>query len=91
MQTIDFSSFHILIAEDNIENFDYLRYSLKKTGITIHHAKNGQEAIEIFRSQPKIDLVLMDAMMPLIDGFEATRRIKKIEAEVPVIMLTAYV
>ena len=91
MDKTDFSTFQILIAEDNAENFDFLRYSLKKTGITIHHAKNGQEAIDIFRSQPKIDLVLMDAMMPVIDGFEASRQIKKIRAEVPLVMLTAYV
>ncbi len=81
----------ILIAEDDDTNFYYLNAILaREKGITILHAVNGRETIELFKANPDIQLVLMDMKMPEIDGFEATRQIKLLKKEIPVIAITAY-
>jgi CheY-like chemotaxis protein len=54
------------------------------------HASNGKEAIELFKTTPGIQLILMDIKMPVMDGLEATRQIKAINRNVPVIAITAY-
>jgi PAS domain S-box-containing protein len=81
----------ILVAEDDDTNFIYLNSLLERvTDATILHATNGREAIEIFKANKAIKLVLMDLKMPDIDGFEATRQIKLINGVIPVIAITAY-
>jgi len=81
----------ILIAEDDEINYFYLNALLKReTSAKIFYAKNGREAIDIFAANPGISLILMDLKMPVVDGFEATRQIKLINADVPVIAITAY-
>jgi len=81
----------ILIAEDDETNFYYLNALLKKeTDAHILHAVNGKEAVELFRSNRTIKLILMDIKMPEMDGFEATRQIKQIDKTIPVIAITAY-
>ncbi|HEY5790366.1 MAG TPA: fused response regulator/phosphatase, partial [Gammaproteobacteria bacterium] len=80
----------ILIADDDHVNRLILKAILAKEGHEVAVAENGQEAVVLFGSwQP--DLVLMDVMMPLLDGYEATRQIKELAGErfVPVIFLTA--
>jgi two-component system, cell cycle response regulator DivK len=91
MKTPDLSEFTLLIAEDNEDSALLLKKILKQSGIKILHAKDGVEAVDLFEREPGIDLVLMDAMMPRMSGFEATRQIKKMNNEVPVVMLTAYI
>ena len=68
----------------------FLKELLKRTGATIIRAANGIEALEICRSDMKLDLVLMDIQMPKISGYEATREIKRIRKILPVIAQTAY-
>ncbi len=81
----------ILVAEDDENNFFYLNALLKyEMDTKVLHASNGKEAVEIFRANPGIQLVLMDMKMPEVDGFEATRQIKLIKKDVPVIAVTAY-
>jgi len=81
----------ILIAEDDDTNFFYLNTILSREFRSkILHAENGREAIDLFKENPDIRLVLMDIKMPEIDGIEATRQIKIIRSEVPVIAITAY-
>jgi CheY-like chemotaxis protein len=81
----------ILIAEDDDTNFFYLNAILSREyGSRILHAENGRKAIDLFRENPDIRLVLMDIKMPEVDGFEATRQIKMIRSDVPVIAITAY-
>jgi CheY-like chemotaxis protein len=81
----------ILVAEDDEINFFYLNALLTlETKATVLHASNGREAIELFKANPDIILILMDIKMPEIDGFEATRQIKLIKKDVPVIAITAY-
>ncbi len=82
--------FRILIADDDRINRMALNTMLKKDGHIVYIATNGQEAVTLFE-QHQPDLVLMDVMMPDMDGYEATSRIKALTGErfVPVIFLTA--
>lgn len=80
----------ILIAEDEESNFKYLVALLKGTEVKIIRAKDGVQALEEFKNN-KIDIILMDIKMPLMDGIEATKLIRKINNEVPIIAQTAYV
>lgn len=79
----------ILIAEDDESNFHYLKKLFSETKINIIQAKTGIEAIEKFKEN-KIDLILMDIKMPKMDGLEATREIKKINPNIPIIAQTAF-
>lgn len=80
----------ILIVEDDKVNFLYLSTLLRKTKVQILHALNGAEAVELFKTDVKIDLILMDIQMPVMNGYEATRIIKKINRNLPIIAQTAY-
>lgn len=84
-----FSSLKILAADDTRTNLRMLEVFLGKLGHQVICASNGQEAVEVFsREQP--DLVLLDIMMPVMDGFEAARLIKQsTEKWVPIIFLSA--
>ena len=86
----DWNNKTILIAEDEESNVDFLRAALKSSGINILIADNGLKAVEQCKLHPEIDLVLMDIKMPRMDGIEATRIIKSIRCELPVIAITAY-
>lgn len=79
--------YHVMVVEDQKEIRDVVAKYLEKEGYVPYSAKDGFEALEIFASQ-SIHLVLLDIMMPGIDGFEVLREIRKI-SDVPVIMLTA--
>jgi PAS domain S-box-containing protein len=80
----------ILIAEDEDSNFMLLKELLSVAELDIIRAVNGLEAVEICKSNPHIDVVLMDIKMPVMDGLEATRRIKAMNPGLPVIAQTAY-
>jgi PAS domain S-box-containing protein len=81
----------ILVAEDDDTNFYYLNALItRETGAKVLYASNGREAIELFRTNQDIQLILMDMKMPEIDGFEATRQIKLINPKVKIIAITAY-
>ena len=77
----------ILIAEDNDSNYILMTYILKKY-YQFDRARNGQEAVEKTNSEP-YDLILMDIKMPVMDGLEATRKIKESHPDLPIIALTA--
>ena len=77
----------ILIAEDTDSNYLLLSIVLKKE-YEIVRALNGQEAVDACRTD-RPDLVLMDFKMPVMDGLEATRRIREFDKELPIIALTA--
>jgi len=80
----------ILVAEDDRINFLLIREILTKTGVNIIWAANGEEAVDVCKNNDKIDLVLMDIKMPLMDGYEATKIIRGFRPALPVIALTAY-
>ncbi len=80
----------ILAAEDEQSNRLLMDTIISKMGARVILAGNGQEALDIVRKNPEIDLVLMDIKMPVMNGFDATRAIHKIRPELPVIALTAF-
>ena len=78
----------ILVAEDNGSNFKLIESILGKD-YHLLHAWNGKEAIELYREyEPQ--LILMDINMPVMDGYEATREIRKFSLQVPIIAVTAF-
>jgi two-component system, cell cycle response regulator DivK len=81
----------ILLVEDNEMNRDMLSRRLERKGYEVVIAVNGQEGVELV-SSTRPDLILMDLSLPIIDGWEATRRIKAdpATASIPVIALTAH-
>lgn len=91
MNATDFSAYTLLIAEDNESNFNYFKISLRKSGIKIVRASNGQEAVQLVESDPSIDIVFMDGMMPLMSGYDATPLIHQLRPELPVLLITAFV
>ena len=77
----------ILVAEDNDSNFILMTYLLKKE-FEYDRARNGQEAVDM-ADATHYDLVLMDIKMPIMDGLEATKKIKEKHPDLPVVALTA--
>ena len=80
----------ILICEDDENNLYYFKELFSKTNTFILWAKNGNEAVKTVRENPNIDLVLMDLKMPEMNGWEATKIIKSIRPDLPVIAQTAH-
>lgn len=80
----------ILIAEDEIFNYELLEAYLDGTNSKIVHANNGLDAVEYCKGNPKIDIVLMDIKMPRMDGTTAMLEIKKLNQNLPIIAQTAY-
>ena len=87
-ENLDWSSLSVLIVEDEETNFLLLKELLKQKNCKIIHAVNGKEAINCAKENI-LDLVLMDIKMPVMDGFEATMRIKEIKPKLPIIAVTA--
>ena len=86
---------HILLAEDNELNMEITEFVLQNEGADLTKAWDGQEAVELFRnSEPgEFDVILMDIMMPVMNGYEATKMIRSLDREdakeVPIIAMTA--
>jgi len=81
----------ILIAEDVDTNYMLLKTILKPTRVEIIHAENGSEAVSIFKTNSgKFDAILMDIVMPVMDGFEAAMQIKQLDPSIPIVGQTAY-
>jgi CheY-like chemotaxis protein len=81
----------ILIVDDDVRNVFALTSALEQHGIDVVYAENGEAGLETLRKEPEIDLVLMDVMMPGMDGYTAMREIRKMPSmrDLPVIALTA--
>ncbi len=80
----------LLLAEDETYNVLLIQAVMENENIKIIHAKNGFEALEIFKTTPNIDLILMDIKMPVMDGIQSFKEIRKLNKEIPVIAQTAY-
>ena len=86
---------HILLVEDNELNMEIAEFVLQNEGADVSKVWNGQEAVEVFKkSEPcKFDVILMDIMMPVMNGYEATKMIRSLDREdakeVPIIAMTA--
>jgi PAS domain S-box-containing protein len=91
IKPIDWSSKKCLIVDDNKDVLIYLNRILLDTGVTVVTARSGFEAIELIKTTPDIDVVLLDMQMPEMNGIEATREIRKIRNNIPIIAQTAFV
>lgn len=80
----------ILIAEDDNINYLLFQKIMKNRNFEIIRAVNGQEAVDMSIQNPKIDIVLMDIKMPIMNGYEALELIKKARPELPIVAQTAY-
>ncbi len=89
--SINWLSKKCLIVDDNKDVLIYLNRILADTGVTTITARSGYEAIEQIKKIPDIDVVLLDMQMPEMDGIEATREIRKIRRNVPIIAQTAFI
>ncbi|WP_114782661.1 response regulator [Botryobacter ruber] len=81
----------VLIVDDDMRNIYSLTNALEEEGLRCITAENGKEAITMLKEQPDTDMILMDVMMPEMDGYEATREIRKMpqNGKLPIIALTA--
>ena len=80
---------HVLLAEDNELNMEIAEFMLQNEGADVTKAWDGQEAVNMFKEHnPQI--ILMDINMPVMDGYEATKEIRKYSAKVPIIAITAF-
>ena len=80
----------MLVAEDDEINFIYIREIFRGTGANILHAVNGKEAVEITAGNDKIDIVLIDIKMPVMNGYEAIKQIRELRPDLPIIAQTAF-
>ncbi len=80
----------ILIVEDDEPSYMYLASLISRIPCSIVRAINGQEAVAICESEERLAIVLMDLKMPVMDGLDATRAIKNVRSNLPVIAITAY-
>jgi len=79
----------VLVVEDELYNYLFAEYVLKVRGYSVIHSDTGSKAIEYIRLYPEISMVIMDIRLPDITGYEATKEIKMIRPELPVVALTA--
>ncbi len=86
----DWKGYNILVVEDNVSNFEFIKAVLSKTNANIIWAETGPSAIEMFKDNDPIHLVLMDIQIPELDGYETTREILKLKPDVPIIAQTAF-
>lgn len=88
---LNWSNKTCLLVDDNKDVLLYLNRTLADTGINTLSARSGIEAIEIVKSMPGIDVVLLDMQMPEMNGIEATKEIRKIRKDIPIIAQTAFI
>ncbi|MEI3388486.1 MAG: response regulator [Lachnospiraceae bacterium] len=94
-QSMDLSGKWVLLVEDNAINMEIAHAILEEEHLNITEAKNGKEALEIFQNSrmDEYDVIIMDVMMPVMDGLEATKAIRELEREdakkIPIIAMTA--
>ena len=91
IEEINWSDRKVLIVEDEIMNYLYLEEALRETSAKVIWCKNGQEAVEkVVVEKINFDLILMDVKMPVMNGYEATKIIKKYKSDIPIVIQTAY-
>jgi CheY-like chemotaxis protein len=85
----NWSKYTILVVEDDLISTFYLKEVLKDTQAEILHAPDGQQALDLCKSNPSIDLILMDIKLPVMNGLDSTRAIKLLRPDLPIIAQTA--
>lgn len=88
-ETVSIENLSILVVEDNEINMEVIEFMLQSEGAIVHKARNGLEAIRQFDQIQNLDLILMDLMMPVMDGYEATLQIRKKDKKIPILAMSA--
>ena len=91
-ENLDFSHINVLVTEDNDINWEIISTLLEMNGIKSERATNGKEALELMEdenSKGRFDLIFMDIQMPVMNGLDATREIRKFNKDIPIIAMTA--
>jgi|GEM_PF-2783870 len=88
---LDIQSANILVVEDEEINFRYIQEVFKNQNISVERATNGFEAVEKVLNGAKYSMIFMDIRMPQMNGYQATKRIREVDADVPIIAQTAFV
>ena len=86
----DWSEKTVLVVEDTYDNYVLLETVLRSTNLNLINVENGAKAVNFVRRNKNIDLVLMDLMLPVLDGYEASRRIKSHSPWLPIVAISAY-
>ncbi|MDA3821780.1 MAG: response regulator [Bacteroidales bacterium] len=81
----------ILVVEDNFMSFKLIEAYLRKSNVDLLHAKDGKQALTLFKSNPTIKLILMDIQLPGMSGLDATKFIRESNTDIPIIAATANV
>lgn len=81
----------ILVVEDNFMSFKLIEAYFRRSNLELIHAKDGLQALSIFRGDPEIALILMDIQLPGMSGLEVTRAIREFDTDIIVIAATANV
>lgn len=89
-QSLSFSGEHILIAEDDEINYQYLTEIFSSYNLKISRTKSGKETLDFILKNPELKLVLMDIQMPEMNGWEITRALRNVGNKIPIIAQTAY-
>lgn len=95
IDTYDIAGAKVLLVEDNELNMEIAETLLTDVGVKVTKAYNGEQAVELFNKYPsgQFDVILMDVMMPIMDGYEATKTIRKLDRQdattIPIIAMTA--
>lgn len=82
------AKFKLLLAEDEVALGQIIKEGLESRNFEVLYCKNGKEALEVYESNSP-DLIILDVMMPLLDGFSVAKRIRKLDNRTPIIFLTA--
>lgn len=80
----------VLVAEDSDASNMFYKAALSKTGVEVVWTENGHDALDYCKQKKQVDLILMDISMPGLNGLEATKLIKEIRPEIPIVIQTAY-
>ena len=88
-ETVSIENLSILVVEDNEINMEVIEFMLQNEGAIVYKAKNGKEAVEQFGQIKNLDLILMDLMMPIMDGYDATLQIRKKDKKIPILAMSA--
>jgi CheY-like chemotaxis protein len=86
----DLEGKHILVVEDDPLSVEFFRIVLEDANAKVTLASSGGEALVIFEAEPRLDLILMDVQLPDINGYEVTRRIRKLNSSIPILAQTAF-